>query len=152
MRAPNFSLADQNGTLHSLDEHSGRWLVLYFYPKDDTPGCTKEACGFRDVWERYATKGIAVMGISKDSVSSHKKFSEKFALHFPLLSDSTTEVMRAYGAWGLKKFMGKTFEGTLRKTYLINPTGEIVKEYDQVDPGVHASQILADFDGMHTVQ
>src|SRR6185369_13262442 len=124
MKAPKFSLPDQDNKTHSLDDYKGRWLIVYFYPKDDTPGCTKEACSFRDNRQEFVKRGVAFVGISKDTVSSHKKFAEKFHLDFPLLSDPTHEIIEAYGAWGKKKFMGREFIGTIRNTVLINPQGE----------------------------
>lgn len=141
---PNFSLTDQDGQLHSSDEYQGKWLVLYFYPKDDTPGCTAEACSFRDDYDEYAKRGVAVVGISKDSVKSHKKFQEKYHLPFTLLSDETKETIQAFGAWAPKKFMGKEYMGTLRTTFLINPAGTIEKVYENVTPAGHAAKILAD--------
>lgn len=144
MKAPSFSLPDQDGIVHSLETYRGKWVILYFYPKDDTPGCTKEACGFRDAASLYKVGDVQVIGISKDSIKSHKKFSEKFNLTFPLLSDESTEIIKAYGAWGKKKFMGREFEGILRQTYLINPQGEIIKTYEKVDPLIHAKEILSD--------
>ncbi len=148
MKAPNFELLDQDNKLHSLRENAGMWLLVYFYPKDDTPGCTKEACAFRDMSNEFAKRGIHVFGISKDSVASHKKFAKKYNLSFTLLSDPTHETIEAYGAWGEKKFMGKTFSGILRKSYLINPEGDIVKEYPKVTPDQHAEEILRDFDAL----
>src|ERR1700677_4674802 len=128
--APDFSLPDQDGKLRTLADYSGKWLVLYFYPKDDTPGCTTEACSFRDEREAIAEYGNAVViGISKDSVASHKKFADKHKLNFTLLSDPSHEVIEAFGAWGPKKFMGKSYVGISRNTYLVNPKGMIVKEY-----------------------
>lgn len=144
MKAFDFSLPDQDGIVHTLSQYKGKWVVLYFYPKDDTPGCTKEACNFRDSFKEFEKKGVVILGVSKDSVASHKKFAEKFNLTFPLLSDESKEMIKAYKAWGEKKFMGKTFEGILRMTYLINPEGEIFKVYENVNPLSHASQILAD--------
>lgn len=141
-----FSLPDQNGTTRTLSDFSGSWLVLYFYPKDDTPGCTKEACNFRDNTAEFQKRGIHVVGVSKDSVASHKKFAEKYQLNFPLLSDTALSMIKAYNAWGEKKFMGRTFSGVLRNTYLINPHGEIVKTYVKVNPLVHANEILHDID------
>ncbi len=146
MRAPDFQLSDQNGQVHTLQEYKGKWLIVYFYPKDDTPGCTKEACSFRDHVREFSNKNISIVGISKDSVSSHNKFSEKYHLSFPLLSDPTAEVIKAYGAWGKKKFMGKEYEGIIRNTYLINPRGETVKTYENVNPLTHVKQILKDFE------
>lgn len=144
MKAYNFKLLDQNGKTRSLDEFKGRWLLLYFYPKDNTPGCTKEACSFRDSYRQLQNMKVQIVGISKDSVASHKKFADKFNLNFPILSDETKSTIKQYGAWGLKKFMGKEFEGTLRNSYLIDPEGEIVKTYEKVNPLTHASQIIMD--------
>ncbi len=144
MKAINFELADENGVVHKLEDYRGKWVVLYFYPKDDTPGCTKEACSFRDSLADLKALGIVILGVSKDSVKSHKQFSEKYHLTFPILSDESTETIKAYGAWGVKKFMGHEFEGVLRKTFLINPEGEIAKEYEKVDVTKHANEILED--------
>ncbi len=144
MKAPNFTLPDQNNALHSPDDYEGKWLVLYFYPKDDTPGCTTEACSFRDIYRELESRGVAVVGVSKDTVKSHAKFAEKYDLNFPLLSDLNHQVIDTYGAWGLKKFMGREFEGIIRKTLIINPAGEIVKEYPKVTPKDHADEILRD--------
>lgn len=142
--APAFSLPDQTGAVRTLSEFTGRWLVLYFYPKDDTPGCTAEACSFRDGYAQLAEQGIQVAGVSRDSVKSHARFADKYHLTFPLLSDESGEVIKAYGAWGLKKFMGREFEGILRQTFLINPEGRIAKHYPKVTPKDHAAQILRD--------
>jgi thioredoxin-dependent peroxiredoxin len=144
MKAQNFSLPDQNGTVRTLDSYKGKWVVLYFYPKDDTPGCTKEACNFRDSFHALEGLGVQILGISKDSVSSHKKFAEKYHLNFPILSDESKTIIQAYNAWGKKKFLGKTFEGTLRKTILINPKLEIEKVYENVNPLRHAGEVLKD--------
>lgn len=144
MKAHTFSLPDQDGTIHNLSDYIGKWVVLYFYPKDDTPGCTKEACTFRELQSTFAEKNAVIFGVSKDSVESHKKFAKKFSLPFPLLSDPTLETVKAYGAWGKKKFLGREFEGIIRNTYLINPKGEIEKVYEKVDPTKHVSEILAD--------
>jgi len=144
MRAHTFSLPDQDNKTHNLTNYKGHWVVVYFYPRDDTPGCTKEACGFRDKIQPYKDQDIRVLGISKDSVASHKKFADKYHLTFPLLSDESAETIKAYGAWGEKKFLGKTFEGILRKTYLIDPEGQIRKTYDKVDVLSHAETILQD--------
>ena len=146
MKAPYFSLSDGNGVKHSLEDYKGKWVILYLYPKDDTPGCTKEACGFRDASVEFAAKNAVILGVSKDSVTSHKKFSQKFALSFPLLSDEKGEIINAYDAWGKKKFLGKEFEGILRVTILIDPEGEIVKRYENVDPSIHANEILQDLE------
>lgn len=144
MNAPQFTLPDQHGKIHSLEDYKGTWIVLYFYPKDDTPGCTKEACNFRDAFQVLQEKGVQVLGVSKDSVESHRKFAEKYHLNFPLLADVDSAVSKAYGAWDAHQFMG--LPGILRKTFLINPEGEIVKEYPKVDPLKHAEEILIDFD------
>lgn len=144
-QAPDFSLPDQNGTLHSLKDYRGHWLVLYFYPKDDTPGCTTEACNFRDARDAIAEFGKAkVVGISKDTVRSHKKFADKHELNFTLLSDPDHEVINAYGAWQKKKFMGREYMGIMRNTYVIDPEGMIAKEYANIDPKQHAAQIIND--------
>ncbi len=143
-KAPDFTLPDQNGIDHSLKDYIGKWIVLYFYPKDDTPGCTKEACGFRDIALQYKEKDISVIGISKDSVASHKKFAEKHNLSFTLLSDESKETIKAYGAWGEKKFMGRVFDGIKRISFLIAPDQTIQKEYAKVDVFNHAKEILHD--------
>jgi peroxiredoxin Q/BCP len=144
--APEFSLPDQNGTVHSLSDYRGRWVVLYFYPKDDTPGCTKEACNFRDSLAELTKRKVVVLGVSKDSVKSHAKFAAKFRLNFPILSDEAKTVIQAYDAWGKKKFMGREYEGIFRKTHLINPQGKIAKIYPKVNPLTHAGEILCDLD------
>jgi thioredoxin-dependent peroxiredoxin len=148
MKAVDFNLPDQEGVNRSLRDFSGKWLVLYFYPRDDTPGCTKEACNFRDSLGELLKLGTAVAGVSKDSAASHRKFADKYHLNFPILSDESKEVIKAYGAWGKKKFMGREFEGTLRKTILINPVGEVVKIYENVNPTQHAEEIINDIKEM----
>jgi len=143
--APDFTLPDQNDTMHSLKDYAGKWLVLYFYPKDETPGCTKEACSFRDARDALAEYGnCEVVGISKDTVKSHKKFADRHKLNFTLLSDPSHEVIEAYGAWQLKKFMGREYMGIMRNTYIIDPEGHIVKTYENVTPSEHIGQILED--------
>jgi len=144
MKTIDFSLPDQNGKVHKLSSYKGSWVLLYFYPKDDTPGCTKEACGFRDSLNELKERKVVVLGVSADFVSSHQKFAQKYNLNFPLLSDEKKEVIKAYGAWGKKKFMGREFEGILRISFLINPQGEVVKKYDKVKPEIHARQVLED--------
>lgn len=145
MKAPDFSLIDQNGIVQSLKDYAGRWLVIYFYPKDSTPGCTTEACSFRDEREAIRALGDAeIIGISKDSVASHKKFADKHGLTFPLLSDPDHTIIEAYGAWGKRMFMGREYMGTFRNTYIISPAGEIVKTYEGVDPKKHAGEIIQD--------
>jgi thioredoxin-dependent peroxiredoxin len=150
MQAVDFSLPDQDNTIHKLSDYKNKWVIVYFYPKDDTPGCTKEACNFRDSFHELQAKGAIILGISKDSVASHKKFAQKHELNFPLLSDETKETIKAYKAWGEKKFMGKTFEGVLRTTYLINPQGEIAKVYENVNPLDHAKKIIEDLDALQS--
>ena len=137
--APNFTLPDETGGTHSLSNYRGHWVVLYFYPKDDTPGCTVEACSLRDARDDLAELGADVIGISMDDASSHDKFKAKHSLNFTLLTDSDAEVMRLYGAWGKKQF-GK--EGVLRKTFIINPEGQVVKVYGRVTPLGHGDQVL----------
>ena len=144
MKAPDFNLPDQDGNIHKLKDFKGKWLIVYFYPKDDTPGCTKEACIFRDASEDYKNLGVSIIGISKDSIKSHKKFIEKHQLNFPLLADEDGKVVESYGAWGEKSLFGVKYTGILRNTYLINPKGEIVKVYEKVKPEIHSEQILGD--------
>lgn len=144
MKVIDFRLPDQNGKEHKLSDYFGRWIVLYFYPKDDTPGCTEEAKRFRDAIAQYEERNVQILGISKDSIESHKKFSDKYHLNFPILSDEDKKMIKAYRAWGEKKFMGKAMKGTLRMSYLINPKGEIEKVYEHVNPFFHSDQILKD--------
>lgn len=139
--APNFSLPDETGKVHTLDDFRGQWLVLYFYPKDDTPGCTTEACSLRDARDDLAAMGAQIVGISKDEASAHEKFKAKHSLNFTLLSDTEGEVIDAYGAWGPKMF-GKL--GILRKTFIIDPNGQVVKVYGRVTPQGHGDQVIAD--------
>lgn len=144
-KAPDFSLLDQDGVTKSLGDFKGNWLVLYFYPKDDTPGCTTEACNFRDARDVIAASGdVAVVGVSKDSVKSHKKFVDKHRLNFILLSDPDHKVIAAYNSWKPQKFAGREFTGTKRNTFIINPDGCIVKMYEGVDPQEHVLEILQD--------
>lgn len=144
-KAPYFELPDQDGNMHKIKDYEGRWLVIYFYPKDDTPGCTAEACSSRDERDIIASLGNAVViGISKDSVKSHRKFAEKQKLNFTLLSDESTKIIDAFGAWGPKKFMGREYIGIHRNTYLIDPEGNIVKEYLSVNPKKHVAEIIHD--------
>lgn len=144
MKAHDFSLLDQNEELRNLSDWAGKYLVLYFYPKDDTPGCTTQACSFRDEYEVIQEAGAEVVGISLDPPASHRKFAAKHNLKFPLLSDESGEIIEAYGAWDKKSMFGRTFMGTIRKTFLIDPDGNIVKEYPKVTPKDHAVQILKD--------
>lgn len=140
--APNFTLPDQDGVLVSLESFKGQWVLLYFYPKDDTPGCTTEACTLRDRYATYQEKGVVILGVSTDSVKSHKKFSEKHSLPFRLLADTEKIVVAAYDVWKPKKFMGREYLGTMRQSYLINPNGQIAAQFEKVDPALHAEEVL----------
>lgn len=142
--APDFSLLDQDEKPHTLSNYRGRWVLLYFYPKDDTPGCTKEACMLRDTFPRFENVHADVFGVSKDSVASHKKFAEKYNLPFPLLADTEGAVVNAYGVWGKKKMMGREYDGIFRTSFLIDPDGVIKKVYESVKPEIHAEQVLED--------
>ncbi len=143
-KAPAFSLDGNDGKKHSLDDYKGRTLVLYFYPKDNTPGCAKEACGFRDLTPNLKKSGVVVLGVSKDSIASHNKFVESFKLPFVLLSDPKTEMMKKYGAWGRKMMYGKEVEGTIRSTVVIGPKGEVVKHWPAVKKAeAHPQEVLA---------
>lgn len=144
MTAHDFNLPDSEGKHHTLADYRGKWLALYFYPKDDTPGCTTEACSFRDNFAYLQQHGVNVVGISKDSVESHKAFAEKYHLNFPILSDESTETIQAYGAWGPRRRGDQEVVGTLRTTFLIDPQGEIQHVYENVDPAGHAEEILRD--------
>jgi peroxiredoxin Q/BCP len=150
-KAADFTLPDQNGTHHSLKDYAGKWLVLYFYPKDNTPGCTKEACSFRDARELIAEMGnTELAGVNGDSPASHKKFQDKNNLNFTLLSDQSHDVIKAYDSWKPMKFLGKEFLGTARNTFIINPKGEIAKEYRGVNPADHAATIIKDLQSLQT--
>ena len=141
-KAPGFTAPSSGGRQVSLKDLKGRQVVLYFYPKDDTPGCTKEACSFRDHYEKFQKKDIAVLGISIDPVKSHEKFVEKFKLPFPLLSDEDKSIAQAYGVWGKKKFMGREYMGVHRVTFLIGPDQKIKKIWPKVKPEDHAEEVL----------
>lgn len=141
-KAPYFQGQDQNGNTLKLTDFAGRKLVLYFYPKDSTPGCTAEACDLRDNYERFLANGYAVIGVSKDSQKSHQKFIEKYNLPFPLISDPETVIIKTYDSWGLKKFMGREFMGTLRKTFVIDEEGVIENIIDKVETKSHSRQII----------
>ncbi len=143
-RAPDFDLATDGGGRIRLADLRGERVVLYFYPKDDTSGCTKEACGFRDSMAAFREREIRVLGVSPDDVRSHDRFRDKYDLNFPLLSDPEHAVAEAYGAWGTKKMYGREYEGVLRSTFVIGPDGRIEKVYPKVKPAEHAEQILAD--------
>lgn len=146
MKAPNFTLLDQNGQTHSLNDYSGKKVLLYFYPKDDTPGCTKEACGFRDSLNDLKDKGVQVIGISCDDVASHKKFADKFHLNFPLLADTEKQVVNAYGVWREKSIFGNIFDGIHRESFLIDENGNIIKHYKDVKAEEHPAEVLKDLD------
>ncbi len=141
--APEFSAPATDGSTITLSGLKGHPVILYFYPKDDTPGCTKEACAFRDLYSAFKEKGAVVLGVSVDSVKSHKKFSDKFQLPFPLLSDENKAIVNAFGVWGEKTFMGRKYNGTHRVTFLIDPAGRIKSIWPQVKPEEHAEEILA---------
>jgi peroxiredoxin Q/BCP len=143
-RAPEFALPDQNGKVHKLSASKGKWRILYFYPKDDTPGCTKEACAFRDNQTKLKRLGAVILGVSVDPVEKHKKFVDKYELPFTLLSDADKNVVREYGVWGKKKFMGREYMGTNRVSFLIDPRGRIAKVYPKVKPAEHAEEIARD--------
>ena len=143
-KAPAFSLLDQNFVTRTLKQYQEQWLLLYFYPKDDTPGCTKEACAIADVYKDFKRMKVQVFGVSKDTPKSHKKFAEKYNLPFTLLSDPTMVMMDQYGAFAEKQMYGKTVRGTNRISYLINPEGKIAKVYPEVDPANHALELLKD--------
>jgi len=142
--APQFSLPDQSGKIHNLVDYQGKWVLIYFYPKDDTPGCTIEACSIRDNLPKFKRLKAKVLGISVDSVKSHGKFVKKFSLLFTLLADEDKKMVRAYGVWGKKKFMGREYMGTKRTSFLINPDGVIAKIYEDVKPEIHAEEVLKD--------
>lgn len=139
--APAFTLSDEKGDYHSLDDYKGKWIVLYFYPKDDTPGCTTEACSLRDARDDIAALGAEIIGVSADDAPSHEKFKAKHTLNFTLLADPEMTAIHAYGAWG-KKMFGK--EGILRRTFIIDPEGTVVKVYGRVTPVGHGGQIVTE--------
>ena len=146
--APNFSLPTSDGDVVSLCDLRGKWVVLYFYPRDNTPGCIKEACGFRDAYSEFQSRDVVVLGVSMDDAKSHTKFSTKYNLPFPLLSDDGGQVATAYESYGLKKFMGKEFMGIIRRTFVIDPSGNIAKIYPKVKPEPHAAELLTDLENL----
>ncbi len=146
--APQFSLPDHDGNIHKLSDYAGQCVLLYFYPKDNTPGCIVEACLLRDNWTEFAKHNTVVLGVSTDPVASHQKFAQKFKLPFPILADIEKEVVERYGVWGEKSFMGKKYKGTNRTSFLIDPNGKIVKIYEKVKPQDHANQVLADLEAI----
>ena len=143
-QAPDFTLPDQNGNRHSLSDYRGKKVILYFYPKDNTPGCTKQACGFAERYPQFIEKGAVVLGISKDSVASHKKFEEKYGLPFTILSDPELVAIQAYDVWQEKKNYGKTYMGVVRTTYLIDEEGKIAKAFDKVKAADNPEQMLGE--------
>lgn len=141
--APDFELPDDAGTPRRLSDFRGRPVVLYFYPKDDTPGCTTEACAFRDDYSAYEQAGVTILGVSPDTVKAHAKFKAKYDLPFPLLADVEHKVCELYQVWALKKFMGREYMGVLRTTFLLDADGRIVKVFEDVKPGGHSAEVLS---------
>lgn len=144
LKAPLFTLSDQHGKKHSLSDYMGKWIILYFYPKDMTPGCTVEACNFRDEFPNFQNLNTIILGISKDSVERHAKFAEKYNLTFPLLSDADGKVCDTFGVWKEKSRYGRTFLGINRSTFLIDPQGKIARIYPKVNVKEHAAELLND--------
>jgi len=147
--APLFTLYDAEGKVHSLKDYRGKWVLLYFYPKDDTPGCTKEACSIRDAFSDFKKHNTVVLGVSTDTTKSHKKFATKYHLPFTLLADPLKEVVALYGVWGKKKFMGREYMGTLRSSFLIDSNGKIKKIYENVKSEKHAEEVLLDLENIN---
>ena len=145
-KAPDFTVTDGDGKTVRLKDFRGKKIVLYFYPKDDTPGCTKEACAFRDSYSKFRKRGIEVLGVSLDSEKSHQKFAKKYDLPFRLLADTDRAISEEYGTYGEKKFMGRTYMGIHRMTFLIDEKGKIKKIFNKVKPEEHAEEVLAAFD------
>ena len=141
-KAPAFELPDQDGKIHTLEEYRGKKVILYFYPKDNTPGCTRQACAFAVAYSEFEKKNAVVIGISKDSVSSHEKFAEKYNLPFILLSDPELQAIQAYGVWQEKKLYGKTSIGVVRTTFIIDEQGKIIKVMPKVKPDTNAAEVL----------
>ncbi len=142
IKAPDFTLPDQNGEMRSLSDYAGKKVILYFYPKDNTPGCTRQACGFSELRPQFEEKGAVILGVSRDSVASHKRFEEKQGLSFTLLSDPELKVIQAYDVWKEKKNYGKVSMGVVRTTYLIDEKGIIVKAFDKVKAAENPAQML----------
>ena len=140
--APEFSLHDETDTVRSLSDYRGKPLVLYFYPKDDTPGCTTEACNFRDDFNEYDNAGVLILGVSPDTPKSHAKFKEKYNLPFTLLSDQDHRVSELYGVWGKKKMMGREYDGVFRTTFLIDAKGKVVNIFEKVKPAEHSQEVI----------
>lgn len=141
--APEFSLSDETGTVRRLADFRGQTVILYFYPKDDTPGCTTEACNFRDDYSAYEKAGVVILGVSPDDPKSHAKFKQKFQLPFSLLADIDHAICEAYQVWGEKSFMGRSYMGALRTTFVIAPDGKIKKVFENVKPAEHSAEVLA---------
>ena len=141
-KAPEFSLPDENGEIRNLSDYKGKKLILYFYPRDNTPGCTKQACGFANLYPQFSEKDVEIIGISKDSVASHKKFKEKYSLPFTILSDTELQIIQAYDVWKEKKLYGKTSMGIVRTTYLIDENGVIIKAMDKVKAAENPEEML----------
>lgn len=146
IKAPNFELPDQNGTIHTLEEYRGKKVILYFYPKDNTPGCTKQACGFSERYPQFMEKGTVVLGVSRDTVASHKKFEERYGFVFTLLSDPERKVIEAYDVWKEKKNYGKVSMGVVRTTYLIDENGIIIRANDKVKAAEDAEKMLGELE------
>jgi peroxiredoxin Q/BCP len=145
-KAPAFTAKDQDGKTVKLSDFKGRKVVLYFYPKDDTPGCTTEACGLRDDYGELTRRGVAVLGVSTDTEASHRKFADKYDLPFTLLADPDRKIVESYGVWGEKKLYGRAYMGTLRVTYLIDERGRVAEVWPKVSPKTHAADILKRLD------
>ncbi len=143
-KAPGFELPDQDGKTHKLSDYKGQFVLIYFYPKDDTPGCTIEACQLRDNFPKFENLNAVVLGISTDPMKMHKKFIDKYELPFTLLADEEKKVVNLYGVWGKKKFMGREYMGTSRTSFLLDPEGTVVKIYENVKPLFHAKEVLKD--------
>ncbi len=140
--APDFTLLDENGVTRKLSDYRGQPVVLYFYPKDDTPGCTTEACNFRDDYSQYTQAGVVILGVSPDSPKNHIKFKEKYHLPFTLLADEAHKVCELYGVWGRKKMMGREYDGVFRTTFLIDRQGKLVRVFEAVKPAEHSKEVL----------
>lgn len=143
IEAPDFELPDENGKLHKLSDYRGSNVLLYFYPKDDTPGCTTEACEFRDDYNEYEKDGVVILGVSPDSPKSHKKFKDKYNLPFTLLADENHHVCEMYGVWGKKSMYGREYYGVLRTSFLIGSDGKLIEIFENVKPKGHSQQILS---------
>ena len=148
--APEFMLEDQGGVERALEDYRGSWVLLYFYPKDDTAGCTKQACALRDEFPAFENIDVVILGVSIDSVASHHKFAQKYELPFTLLADENKKVVEQYGVWQKKKMMGKEYMGTVRTSFLIDPDGMIAKVYENVKPEVHAREVLTDLETLQS--